>query len=57
MNIGDTYMVKLSSDAVQAKIVRELGDEDRDAEVGRMFEVVVQVFEDELHDLVTGGGA
>lgn len=57
MNIGDTYMVKLSSDAVQAKIVRELGDEERDAEVGRMFEVMVQVFEDELHDLVTGGGA
>ena len=57
MNIGDTYMVKLSSDAVQAKIVRELGDEERDAEVGRMFEVVMDVFEDELQELVADGGA
>jgi len=57
MNIGDTYMVKLSSDAVQAKIVRELGDEERDAEVGRMFEVVISVFEDELQELVADGGA
>jgi len=57
MNIGDTYMVKLSSDAVQAKIVRELGDEERDAEVGRMFKVVISVFEDELQELVADGGA
>lgn len=57
MNVGDTYMVELSTDAVPAKIVRELGDEDRDPEVGRMFEVVISVFEDELQELLAKDGA
>jgi len=46
--VGQEYTWNLTTNTVKGKVVRELGDSERDPEVGRMFEITISVFEDEI---------
>ena len=48
IEIGQEYLWKLTTDTFRGRVVRELDDTERDPEVGRMYEITIQVYEDEM---------
>lgn len=51
IEVGKQYALKVTTDEFLARVLRELGEDEKDPDVGPMYEISIHVYDDELNEM------